>query len=290
MLGKLIGKITGTTAAAKKAEKAAKAAADLAEFKPFKIDGSIFGDVEFGKDSAKYTLSPELVKVRDMFFDGTDYFGGMVPEARADADRISDFSTRLFDDATRGDRKTRVGEAYREIIDLLEPQRMREQTGLANNLFNMGTEGLGMASGAGGYTNPARMDYLTALNRENSNILYDVKDRVYNQDVADQNRAIGMMGLAPQIASNPYNYANQMFNYGSNVELQGQQPMMLGMNFGAMAQPGRMAQSQGYANAAQYPLNASLANIGMFTNLLGTGLEPGGVFRPGTAPGPTVVL
>jgi len=284
VIDKIIGAITGTTAAAKKAAAETKAAADLAKFKPFDIKGSIFSDVEFGDDTATYTLSPELAKIRDSFFEGADYFGGMVPGARADADRISDFSTRLFDDSTRGDRKTRVGEAYREIIDLLEPQRMREQTGLANNLFNMGTEGLGMASGTGGYTNPARMDYLTSLNRENSNILYDVKDRVYNQDVADQNRAIGMMGLAPQIASNPYNYANQMFGYGSGVELQGQQPMMLGMNFGAMAQPGRMAQAQGYGQAAQYPLNASLANIGMFTNLLGTGLESGGVFRPGTAP------
>ena len=290
MLGKLIGKITGTTAAAKKAERDAKAAADLARFKPFDIEGSVFGDVEFGDDSAKYALSPELTKIRDRFFEGADYFGDATKTASLDASKLRDYGRGLFDSATSRDTDELAGDYYRRALGILEPSRIAEQTGLANNLFNTGREGLAITTGAGGYVNPDRMAYLTSKDRQDERIAFESMNRARNENIQDINRSIGLFPVANAIESDPYNYMNQMFGYGSGVELQGQQPMMLGMSFGQAAQPGRMAQAQGYSNAAQIPFNASLANAAMGMNFLTQGFKSGmgdGGFFSNLLGGPT---
>ena len=290
MLGKLFGAITGSTKAAKKAAAESRAAADLARFKPFDIEGSVFGDVEFGDDTAKYALSPELTKIRDRFFEGADYFGDATETASLDASKLRDYGRGLFDSATSRDTDELAGDYYRRALGILEPSRIAEQTGLANNLFNTGREGLAITTGAGGYVNPDRMAYLTAKDRQDERIAFESMNRARNENIQDINRAVGLFPVANAIQSDPYNYMNQMFGYGSGVELQGQQPMMLGMSFGQAAQPGRMAQAQGYSNAAQIPFNASLANAAMGMNFLTQGFKSGmgdGGFFSNLLGGPT---
>lgn len=275
MLGDIFGAITGSTKAAKKAAAETKAAAKLAEFKPFDIEGSIFSDVEFGEDTAKYTLSPELAKIRDSFFEGADYFSDATKTASLDASKLRDYGRGLFDSATSRDTDELAGDYYRRALGILEPSRIAEQTGLANNLFNTGRDGLAMATGTGGYANPDRMAYLTSKDRQDERIAFEAMDRARNENIQDINRSIGLFPVANAIQSDPYNYMNQMFGYGSGVELQGQQPMMLGMSFGQAAQPGRMAMAQGYSNAAQMPLAASLANSAMGMDFLTQGFKSG---------------
>ena len=290
MLGDLFGAITGSTKAAKKAAAETKAAADLARFKPFDIEGSIFSDVEFGDDTAKYTLSPELTKIRDSFFEGADYFSDATKTASLDASKLRDYGRGLFDSATSRDTDELAGDYFRRALGILEPTRIAEQTGLANNLFNTGRDGLAMATGTGGYTNPDRMAYLTSKDRQDERIAFEAMDRARNENIQDINRSIGLFPVANALQSDPYNYMNQMFGYGSGVELQGQQPMMLGMSFGQAAQPGRMAQAQGYSNAAQIPFNASLANAAMGMNFLTQGFKSGmgdGGFFSNLLGGPT---
>jgi hypothetical protein len=275
VLGDIFGAITGSTKAAKKAAAETKAAAKLAEFKPFDIEGSIFSDVEFGEDTAKYTLSPELAKIRDSFFEGADYFSDATKTASLDASKLRDYGRGLFDSATSRDTDELAGDYYRRALGILEPSRIAEQTALANNLFNTGTDGLAMATGTGGYANPDRMAYLTSKDRQDERIAFEAMDRARNENIQDINRSIGLFPVANAIQSDPYNYMNQMFGYGSGVELQGQQPMMLGMSFGQAAQPGRMAMAQGYSNAAQMPLAASLANSAMGMDFLTQGFKSG---------------
>jgi len=59
----------------------------------------------------------------------------------------------------------------------------------------------------------------------------------------------------------------------SSVEQMGIIPLQLGADLGTAAQSGRVAQAQGYGQAANTRLNASLANAGMFTNLLGQAMS-----------------
>ena len=156
--------------------------------------------------------------------------------------------------------------------DILPEEMLQEQQQLAQNLFSSGRTGSAMAAPeGGGYVNPERMEYLTALNRQNEQIAYDSLGRARYEQQEDMDRGIGLYGLADTIRMSPYTNANTLFGMGSGVEMMGQQPMNQGIALGSAAQPGDQARSQGYSNAANTRMNASLANSGMFMNLLGQG-------------------
>tara|TARA_R110000772_G_scaffold51697_3_gene118560 strand:+ start:95 stop:1036 length:942 start_codon:yes stop_codon:yes gene_type:complete len=280
-MSKLVGAITGTTSAAKKAAERTREAADMAKFRPWDVSGSYFGDASFDPNSntASYNLSPELTQLRDMFMGEAFDIGGDASTARTDADAMRGYGRDLFSEASGRD-VTGVGNKYyTDVMNLMAPGRAGQQQQLAQNLFSSGRSGAAMAAPeGGGYVNPERMEYLTAMNRDNSQIAYDSLGRARQEQQQDMDRGIGMYGLADTIRSQPYNQMNSMFGLGAGIEQMGQQPMNQGIALGSAAQPGNQAMSQGYMNASNQRLNADLGNSAMFMNLLaqGAGAYTGG--------------
>ena len=273
-MGKLVGAITGTTSAAKKAAAATREAAEMARYKPWDVSGSYFGDASFDPNSntASYNLSPELTQLRDMFMGEAFDIGGGASTARTDADAMRGYGRDLFSEAAGRDVTGLGNKYYSDVLSIMEPQRVGQQQQLAQNLFSSGRTGAAMAAPeGGGYVNPERMEYLTAMNRENQQLAYDSLGRARQEQGQDINTGIGMYGLADTIRSQPYNQMNSMFGLGAGIEQMGQQPMNQGIALGGAAQPGNNAMAQGYTNAANQQLNASLANSGMFMNLLAEG-------------------
>jgi hypothetical protein len=273
-MGKLIGAITGTNSAAKKAAAATREAAEMARYKPWDVTGSYFGDASFdyNTNKASYNLSPELMQLRDMFMGEAFDIGGDASTARSDADAMRGYGRDLFSEAAGRDVTGMGNKYYNDVMNIMAPGRIGQQQQIAQNLFSSGRSGLATAAPeGGGYVNPERMEYLTAMNRDNSQIAYDSLARARQEQGQDINTGIGMYGLADTIRSQPYNQMNSMFGLGAGIEQMGQQPMNQGIALGSAAQPGNTAMSQGYTNAANQQLNASLANSAMFMNLLAEG-------------------
>ena len=273
-MGAIIGDITGTTKAAKRAERAQKEAADMAQYQPWNVSGSYFGDANFDyqNNTASYKLSPALTELRDMFMGESFNLAEDASGAAYDASGMRDYGRSLFNQAAASDPRVAGNQYYKDVLSILEPARIGEQQQLAQNLFSSGRTGSAMAAPeGGGYVNPERMEYLTALNRQNEQIAYDSLGRARYEQQEDMDRGIGLYGLADTIRMSPYTNANTLFGMGSGVEMMGQQPMNQGIALGSAAQPGDQARSQGYSNAANTRMNASLANAGMFMNLLGQG-------------------
>tara|TARA_R110000803_G_scaffold40726_1_gene87697 strand:- start:302 stop:1210 length:909 start_codon:yes stop_codon:yes gene_type:complete len=273
-MGAIIGDITGTTKAAKRAERAQKEAADMAQYQPWNVSGSYFGDANFDyqNNTASYKLSPALTELRDMFMGESFNLAEDASGAAYDASGMRDYGRSLFNQAAASDPRVAGNQYYKDVLSILEPARIGEQQQLAQNLFSSGRTGSAMAAPeGGGYVNPERMEYLTALNRQNEQIAYDSLGRARYEQQEDMDRGIGLYGLADTIRMSPYTNANTLFGMGSGVEMMGQQPMNQGIALGSAAQPGDQARSQGYSNAANTRMNASLANSGMFMNLLGQG-------------------
>jgi hypothetical protein len=273
-MGKLVGAITGTTSAGKRAAAATREAADMARYKPWDVTGSYYGDATFDANSntASYNLSPELMKLRDMFMGEAFDIGGDASTARSDANAMRGYGRDLFSEAAGRDVTGMGNKYYNDVMNIMAPGRIGQQQQIAQNLFSSGRSGLAMAAPeGGGYVNPERMEYLTAMNRDNSQIAYDSLGRARQEQGQDINTGIGMYGLADTIRSQPYNQMNSMFGLGAGIEQMGQQPMNQGIALGSAAQPGNTAMSQGYMNASNQRLNADLANSAMFMNLLAEG-------------------
>jgi len=271
-MSKLIGDITGTNKAAKKAAQSQREAADMARYSPWSVSGSYFGDASFNKNNqtASYNLSPELTQLRDMFMGESFDLAGDASGAAYDATGMRDYGRSLFNTAAASDPRDAGNQYYKDVLSILEPARVKEQQQLSTNLFNSGRTGAAVAAPeGGGYINPERMEYLTALNRQNEQIAYDSLGRARVEQQEDIDRGIGLYGLADTIRMSPYTNSNTLFGMGSGVEMMGQQPMNQGIALGSASQPGNTAMSQGYSNAANTQMNASLANAGMFMNLLG---------------------
>ena len=68
-MGSVVGAVTGATGVGKKAQRGYEAAGDQAQYKPWDVTGSYFGNADFDyeENTANYNLSPELIKLRDMF-------------------------------------------------------------------------------------------------------------------------------------------------------------------------------------------------------------------------------
>ena len=68
-MGSVVGAITGSTGVGKKAQRGYQEAGDQAQYKPWNVTGSYFGDADFDyeENTASYNLSPELKQLRDLF-------------------------------------------------------------------------------------------------------------------------------------------------------------------------------------------------------------------------------
>ena len=280
-MSSIVGKITGADKAGKRAAEAMRAAGDKAQYKPWDVSGSYFGDADFdfNNNTANYTLSPELMELRDVFMDKA--LGGPDTGNIADAEYIRDTGKGMFTDAYNRDVSKMGGEYFTDMQSMMAPGRAKNEQRLANNLFSSGRMGAGSAAfEGGGYLNPERMEYLTAMNREDNAMAFDAQSRAKQEQMQDMSAGLGYYGMGNQMRLDPYNDMYSLFGMGSGVEQTGQQPLLMGQALGSAAQPGNNAQAQMYGMGAQSRLASDLSTAGMFTQLIGAGAGaiPSGTF------------
>ena len=280
-MSSIVGKITGADKAGKRAAEAMRAAGDKAQYKPWDVSGSYFGDADFdfNNNTANYTLSPELMELRDVFMDKA--LGGPDTGNIADAEYIRDTGKGMFTDAYNRDVSKMGGEYFTDMQSMMAPGRAKSEQRLANNLFASGRMGAGSAAfEGGGYLNPERMEYLTAMNREDNAMAFDAQSRAKQEQMQDMSAGLGYYGMGNQMRLDPYNDMYSLFGMGSGVEQTGQQPLLMGQALGSAAQPGNNAQAQMYGMGAQSRLASDLSTAGMFTKLIGAGAGaiPSGTF------------
>ena len=173
------------------------------------------------------------------------------------------------------------GEYFTDMQSMMAPGRAKSEQRLANNLFSSGRMGAGSAAfEGGGYLNPERMEYLTAMNREDNAMAFDAQSRAKQEQMQDMSAGLGYYGMGNQMRLDPYNDMYSLFGMGSGVEQTGQQPLLMGQALGSAAQPGNNAQAQMYGMGAQSRLASDLSTAGMFTKLIGAGAGaiPSGTF------------
>ena len=271
-MGSVVGKITGSTGAAKRAASAQRAAGDMAQYKPWNVTGSYFGDADFDykKNEASYELSPELIQLRDMFMNQA--LAGPDEAGIAEGQAIKDKGLGMFNEAFGRDISKEAGKYYTDMQDLMAPGRAKTEQRLANNLFASGRMGAGSAAfEGGGYVNPERMEYLTAMNREDNKMAFDAQAQARSERLKDMQSGLGYYGIGNDMRLDPYNDVMKLFGMGTTVEETGQNPFKIGMGLGSNALSGDKARASAYMGAAQTRLGADQANIGTFTNLIGQG-------------------
>ena len=285
-MSSLVGKITGADKAGKRAAEAMRAAGDKAQYKPWDVSGSYFGDADFdfNNNTASYNLSPELEQLRDVFMDKA--LGGPDTGNIMDAEYIRDTGKGMFTDAYNRDVSKMGGEYFTDMQSMMAPGRAKSEQRLANNLFASGRMGAGSAAfEGGGYLNPERMEYLTAMNREDNAMAFDAQSRAKQEQMQDMSAGLGYYGMGNQMRLDPYNDMYSLFGMGSGVEQTGQQPLAMGQALGSAAQPGNNAQAQMYGMGAQSRLASDLSTAGMFTKLIGAAAGSAGGWSGGGSGG-----
>ena len=285
-MSSLVGKLTGADKAGKRAAEAMRAAGDKAQYKPWDVSGSYFGDADFdfNNNTASYNLSPELEQLRDVFMDKA--LGGPDTGNIMDAEYIRDTGKGMFTDAYNRDVSKMGGEYFTDMQSMMAPGRAKNEQRLANNLFSSGRMGAGSAAfEGGGYLNPERMEYLTAMNREDNAMAFDAQSRAKQEQMQDMSAGLGYYGMGNQMRLDPYNDMYSLFGMGSGVEQTGQQPLAMGQALGSAAQPGNNAQAQMYGMGAQSRLASDLSTAGMFTKLIGAAAGSAGGWSGGGSGG-----
>jgi len=276
-MGSAIGAITGATGVGKKAKRGMEAAGDKAQYKPWDVTGSYFGDADFDyeENTANYNLSPQLQQLRDMFMNQA--LGGVNQEDIAQGQAIKDKGMSMFNEAYDRDISKVGSDYYSDLQDILAPERAKTQQGLANNLFASGRMGQGSAAfEGGGYLNPERMEYLTSMNREDNQLAVESLGRARQERLSDMTTGMGYYGMGNDLRMQPWNDVYSLFGMGSGVEATGMKPFEMGMGLGNSAIQGQVAQAGLYGQGANAQYQTGAANAGAFTNLVGMGLGKGG--------------
>ena len=275
-MGSAIGAITGATGVGKKAKRGMEDAGDKAQYKPWDVTGSYFGNADFDyeENTANYNLSPELIKLRDMFMNQA--LGGVNETDIAQGQAIKDKGMSMFNEAYDRDISKVGSEYYSDLQSILAPERAKTQQGLANNLFASGRMGQGSAAfEGGGYLNPERMEYLTSMNREDNQLAVESLSRARQERLSDMTTGMGYYGMGNDMRMQPYNDVYSLFGMGSGVEATGMKPFEMGMGLGNSAIQGQVAQAGLYGQGANAQYQTGAANAGAFTNLVGMGLGKG---------------
>ena len=276
-MGSAIGAITGATGVGKKAKRGMEDAGDKAQYKPWDVTGSYFGNADFDyeENTANYNLSPELMQLRDMFMNQA--LGGVNEDDIAQGQAIKDKGMSMFNEAYDRDISKVGSEYYSDLQSILAPERAKTQQGLANNLFASGRMGQGSAAfEGGGYLNPERMEYLTSMNREDNQLAVESLSRARQERLSDMTTGMGYYGMGNDMRMQPYNDVYSLFGMGSGVEATGMKPFEMGMGLGNSAIQGQVAQAGLYGQGANAQYQTGAANAGAFTNLVGMGLGKGG--------------
>ena len=273
-MSSIISKVTGMAGVGDDAQDGYNAAGERAQYKPWEVSNSWFGDASFDYENhtAEVNVSPEIQKIRDIFMNKA--LGGVDQDAIAEGNMFKQRGLDIFNDAYNRDTSKLGSDYYKELQGILAPERAKAQQGLANNLFASGRMGQGtIAQEGGGYLNPERMEYLTAMNREDNQLAVESMSRARQERLSDMTTGMGYYGMGNDMRMQPYNDVYSLFNMGSGVEKEGYTPFTMGSNLGTNALQGdaAMARMMGMGANAQYESGA--AGVGTFTNLLGMGLS-----------------
>ena len=272
-MGSIVGAVTGATGVGKKAKRGYEEAGDKAQYKPWDVTGSYFGDADFDfkENTASYKLSPELEQLRDVFMNQA--LSGPDQAAIERATGIRDKGMSMFNEAYNRDISKDAGKYYTDMQSLIQPGRAQNEQRLANNLFASGRMGQGTAAyEGGGYLNPERMEYLTSLNREDNQLAVESLSRARQERLSDMTTGMGYYGMGNDLRLQPYNDVYSLFGMGSGVEATGMRPFEMGMGLGNSALQGQVAQAQLYGQGANAQYQSGAASAGAFTNLVGMGL------------------
>jgi hypothetical protein len=271
-MGSAIGAITGSTGVGKKAKRGYQEAGDQAQYKPWNVSGSYFGDADFDyeNNTASYNLSPQLKQLRDLFMNKA--LEGVGEEDFADGKMFKQTGLDMFNDAKGRDISKVGGEYYNDLQDLMAPGRAKTEQRLANNLFASGRMGHGSAAfEGGGYVNPERMEYLTAMNREDNKMAFDSMSRARDERYDDMAKGLGYFGTGNDMRMDPYKDVLGLFNMGAGIEGTGMKPFEMGMGLGNSALAGDKAMAAMYGQGAGKQYETGQANTGAFTDLVGAG-------------------
>lgn len=267
---KSVGKIFGTDDAADKYAEASRAAAAKMEFDPYSVTTG-YGTSTFDKKdkTATYTLDPRLATFRDVLYSAGE---AAIPDASQIqfAEDVGAFGQGLFAQAAGLDVDQMTRDYYNKQINLLQPQRSIEDIRLSEDLFRSGRSGLGVALDNRGYVNPEQYSLLKAREEANLGLLLGAEDRARGIQSADIQRALGYYGLGQELRTTPYQTASGLFGLGSNIEQLGLVPLQYGIDIGSRSAQAGANVGATLMQGAGAQLNASMANAGIFGNLIGS--------------------
>jgi len=269
-IGKAIGGIFGTDDAADKYAESSQQAARMAQFAPYNVTTG-YGASTFDREAktASYTLDPRLQAFRDVLYSAAEA-AIPTPAQTQFATDVGAYGQGLFSQAAGLDIDQMTKDYYNKQINLLQPQRTAQDIQLSEDLFKSGRSGLGVSLGGGGYVNPEQYSLLKAREEANLGLMLGSEDRARGIQSADIQRALGYYGLGQELKTTPYQTASSLFGLGTGVEQLGLVPLQLGGQFGSQsAQAGANAGGL-LMQGAGAQLNASLANAGIFSNLIGS--------------------
>jgi hypothetical protein len=204
-------------------------------------------------------------------------------EQLAYATEVSNYGKGLFDQATNMDIGAMTQEYLSGQLGLLEPGRAQESSRLNDLQFSRGTIGAGVGMG-GGYVNPQQYALAMAREQQNAALAVGAEDRARSIQADTLTQAGALYGLGQSYATQPYETANTLFGYGSNIEALGANTMAQGMNFGNLSTSAN--QNAGQINAginqtnylnALYKSNAKANQWGDLINSAST-MDWGGLF------------
>lgn len=255
----------------------------VAGFTPYSIkSGYGTSTIDEANKTATYELTPEMKAFRDKFYAGAT---GAMPSAEqlAYATEVSNYGKGLFDQATNMDIGAMTQEYLSGQLGLLEPGRAQESSRLNDLQFSRGTIGAGVGMG-GGYVNPQQYALAMAREQQNAALAVGAEDRARSIQADTLTQAGALYGLGQSYATQPYETANTLFGYGSNIEALGANTMAQGMNFGSLSTNAN--QNAGQINAginqtnylnALYKSNAKANQWGDLINSAST-MDWGGLF------------
>ena len=158
---------------------------------------------------------------------------------------------------------------YNKQINLLQPQRSIEDIRLSEDLFRSGRSGIGVALDNRGYVNPEQYSLLKAREEANLGLLLGAEDRARGIQSADIQRALGYYGLGQELRTTPYQTASGLFGLGSNIEQLGLLPLQYGIDIGSRSAAAGANAGATLMQGAGAQYQSSLANAGIFSNLIG---------------------
>lgn len=183
--------------------------------------------------TASYTLDPKLLATRDKFYAGAD--AAMPQQYQTDfGNKVSQYGMGLFDQAANLDLDAMTQDYFNKNLKLLEPARAQESSRLNDLQFSRGTLGAGVGMGEG-YVNPQQYAQAMAREQQNQALAMGAEDRSRAIQAEDFQRAGSLYGLGQSYLTQPYETANTLFGYGTNIENLGMGTMATGMNMGNIA-------------------------------------------------------